>query len=163
MHYQLSQNLLENGDREQILDTVAKTFEERVPFNRILGFDIKLQRDGAAKLSFQMRDDLVGNFMRGNLHGGVISSSLDVVGGLVAFVALLDQNPVQSFDEGSEQFSKLGTVDLRVDFLRPGLGDSFVAAGFKLRAGRRIAVARMELHNDSGALIAVGTGSYSIG
>ena len=82
---------------------------------------------------------------------------------MVAFVALLDKNPVQSFDEGSEQFSKLGTVDLRVDYLRPGLGGSFVAAGFKLRAGRRIAVTRMELHNDSGSLIAVGTGTYSIG
>ena len=163
MHYQMNQDLLENGDREQILATVAKTFEERVPFNRILGFDIKLQRDGAAKLSFQMRDDLVGNFLQGNLHGGVISSSLDAVGGLVAFVAFLDQNLVQSFDERSERFSKMGTVDLRIDFLRPGLGRSFVATGSILRAGRRIAVVRMELHNDSGTLIAVGTGTYSIG
>ena len=154
---------MENGDREQILATVAKTFEERVPFNRILGFDIELPKDGIAKLSFQMRDDLVGNFLRGILHGGVISSSLDVVGGLVAFVALLDQNLVRSFDEGSERFSKLGTVDLRIDFLRPGLGGSFVAIGSILRAGRRIAVARMELHNDSGTLIAAGTGTYSIG
>ena len=154
---------METRDREQILATVAKTFEERVPFNRILGFDIELPKDGTAKLSFQMRDDLVGNFLRGILHGGVISSSLDVAGGLVAFVALLDQNSVQSFGEGSERFSKMGTVDLRIDFLRPGLGDSFVATGSILRAGRRIAVVRMELHNDSGTLIAAGTGTYSIG
>ena len=159
----MNQELLENVGRDQILAAVARTFEDRIPFNRILGFDIKLQKDGTARLSFQMRDELIGNFLRGNLHGGVISSSLDVVGGLVAFVALLDQNPVQSFDEASEQFSKLGTVDLRVDFLRPGLGGFFVATGSKLRAGRRIAVARMELHNDSGTLIAVGTGTYSIG
>ena len=154
---------MENGDREQILATVAKTFEERVPFNRILGFDIELPKDGTAKLSFQMRDDLVGNFLRGMLHGGVISSSLDVVGGLVAFAALLDQNLVQSFAERSERFSKLGTVDLRIDFLRPGLGRSFIATGSILRAGRRIAVARMELHTDDGTLIAVGTGTYGIG
>lgn len=146
-----------------MLATVAKTFEEQIPFNRILGFDIKMHKDGTAKLLFQMRDDLVGNFIRGILHGGVISSSLDVVGGLVAFAALLDQNLIQSFDEGSKRFSKLGTVDLRVDFLRPGMGDSFVATGSILRAGRRIAVARMELHNDGGTLIAVGTGTYSIG
>ena len=154
---------MENRDRDQILATVAKTFEERVPFNRILGFNIELPKDGTAKLSFQMRDDLVGNFLRGILHGGVISSSLDVVGGLVAFVAFLGQNPAQSFDGGPDRFSKLGTVDLRIDFLRPGLGGSFVATGSILRAGRRIAVARMELHNDSGTLIAVGTGTYSIG
>ena len=110
-----------------------------------------------------MRDELIGNYLRGSLHGGVISSSLDVVGGLIAFVALLDQNSLLSFDEGSEQFSKLGTVDLRVDYLRPGIGDLFVATGSKLRAGRRIAVTRMELHNDSDVLIAVGTGTYSMG
>ena len=159
----MNQDLLRNGDRERILATVAKTFEERVPFNRILGFEFELPTDATAKLSFQMRDDLVGNFLRGILHGGVISSSLDVVGGLVAFVALLDQHLVQSFDEGSERFSKMGTVDLRIDFLRPGVGGSFVATGSILRAGRRIAVVRMELHNDSGTLIAAGTGTYSIG
>ena len=163
MHYQMNQDLLKNGNREQILATVAKTFEERVPFNRNLGFEFELPKDGTAKLSFQMHDDLVGNFLRGILHGGVISSSLDVAGGLVAFVALLDQNLVQSFDEGLERFSKMGTVDLRIDFLRPGLGDSFVATGSILRAGRRIAVTRMELHNDSGTLIAAGTGTYSTG
>ena len=159
----MNQELLGSADRGPILAAISKTFEDRIPFNRILGFDIELQKDSSAKLSFQMRDELIGNFMRGNLHGGVISSSLDVVGGLVAFVALLEQHPVQSFDEGTEQFSKLGTVDLRVDFLRPGLGSSFVATGSKLRSGRRIAVARMELHNDSDTLIAVGTGTYSIG
>ena len=163
MHHRMNQERLESLDRGQILAAVAKTFKERIPFNRILEFDIELQKDGTARLSFQMRNELIGNFLRGNLHGGVISSSLDVVGGLVAFVALLDQNPVQSFNVGSEQFSNLGTVDLRIDFLRPGLGDSFVATGSILRAGRRIAVARMELHNDSGALIAGGTGTYSIG
>ena len=100
----MNQDLLESGDREQILATVAKNFEERVPFNRIIGFEIELPKDGTAKLSFQMRDDLVGNFLRGNLHGGVISSSLDVVGGMVAFVALLDRNPVQFPEEGYSIF-----------------------------------------------------------
>ena len=163
MNNRMNQERLESLDRVQILAAVAKTFEERIPFNRILGFDIELQKDGAAKLTFQMRNELIGNFLRGNLHGGVISSSLDVVGGLVAFVALLDQNLVRSFDEGLERFSKMGTVDLRIDFLRPGLGEFFVATGSILRAGRRIAVARMELHNDSGTLIAAGTGTYTIG
>ena len=163
IHNRMNKRLLENVDKSQILAAIAKTFEERIPFNRILGFDIKMQQDGTAKLSFRMRDELIGNFLRGNLHGGVISSSLDTVGGLVAFVALLDQNLVQSFEEGLERFSKMGTVDLRIDFLRPGLGSSFVATGSILRAGRRIAVTRMELHNDSGTMIAAGTGTYSIG
>ena len=159
----MNQDFSKNVDRARILAVIAKTFEERIPFNRILGFDIELQREGTASLSFQMRNDLVGNFLRGNLHGGVISSSLDVVGGLVAFVALLDNNRVQLFDDELEHFSKLGTVDLRVDFLRPGFGASFAATGSVLRAGRRMAVTRLELNNDNSSLIAVGTGTYTIG
>ena len=56
----------------------------------------------------------------------------------------------------------MGTIDLRVDYLRPGLGQSFSAKGFVLRTGRKVAVTRMELHNDKDLLIAVGTGAYSI-
>jgi uncharacterized protein (TIGR00369 family) len=111
---------------------------------------------------FDMRDELVGNFTRGSLHGGVISSVLDVVGGLVAFIALLNREGVQSLEDEADKFSRLGTIDLRVDYLRPGLGGTFSAKGFVLRAGRKVAVTRMELHNDEDSLIAVGTGAYSI-
>ena len=61
-----------------------------------------------------------------------------------------------------EQFGRLGTIDLRVDYLRPGLGKSFVASGYTLRTGRKVAVTRIELHNDQQDLIAVGTGSYVV-
>ena len=94
--------------------------------------------------------------------GGVISSVLDVVGGLVAFIALLKREGVQSLEDEADKFSRLGTIDLRVDYLRPGLGKAFFAKGFVLRAGRKVAVTRMELHNDEESLIAVGTGAYSI-
>ena len=159
----MSQALSEDKNRDKILSVVVKTFEERIPFNQILGFNLQNHECGNAKLSFKMRDDLVGNFLQGNLHGGVIASSLDVVGGLVAFLALLNKTSAKSIDEGLKHFSKLGTVDLRVDFLRPGLGNSFSATGSILHAGRQIAVARMALHNDSDTLIAVATGTYSIG
>ena len=72
MHHRMNQDLLKNVNREQILATAAKTFEERVPFNRSLGFEFELPKDGTAKLSFEMRDDLVGNFMRDMLHLSLI-------------------------------------------------------------------------------------------
>jgi len=150
-------------NRDQILSLIAKTFEERIPFNRLLGFEIEFDSNHTAKLLFGMRPELIGNFLRGTLHGGVISSSLDVAGGLSAFLGLFDESPIHSFKEGSEYFSRLGTVDLRVDYLRPGLGKSFCATSAVVRAGKRIAVSRMELRNDSDTLIAIGTGTYSIG
>ena len=61
------------------------------------------------------------------------------------------------------QFSKVGTIDLRVDYLRPGRGNTFTATGNIMRSGRKVAVTRMSLHNDEGLLIAVGTGTYLVG
>ena len=146
----------------QALLDAARVFEERIPFNRVLGLRIERVGDSDVVVRFDMRDELVGNFTRGNLHGGVISSVLDVVGGLGGFIALLKREGVQSLKDEADKFSRLGTIDLRVDYLRPGLGETFSAKGFVLRAGRKVAVTRMELHNEEDSLIAVGTGAYSI-
>ena len=62
-----------------------------------------------------------------------------------------------------ERFSRLGTIDLRVDYLRPGRGNEFVATAHIIRAGSKVTVARMELHNEEGTHIAFGTGTYLVG
>ena len=110
-----------------------------------------------------MRPELIGNFKRGNLHGGVISSVLDAIGGMVVWTEIMKKMEYQSFEEISQRFSKIGTIDLRVDFLRPGLGKFFTATGTKLRTGNKVSVTRMELHDEKGILIAAGTGSYLVG
>jgi len=50
-----------------------------------------------------------------------------------------------------------------VDYLRPGLGKCFYTTGAIMRNGKKVTVARMELHNDLEKLIAVGTGTYIVG
>lgn len=154
---------MDSLNRDQMLSLVIKTFEDRIPFNKLLGFEIQINSDNSIQLAFKMHSDLIGNFVRGSLHGGVISSSLDVAGGLAAFLGFFDIKSTQSFDKGAEFLSSLSTVDLRVDYLRPGLGKSFYATSRVMRAGNRIAVSRMELCNDSDTLISIGTGTYSIG
>jgi len=62
-----------------------------------------------------------------------------------------------------ERFGQLGTIDLRIDYLRPGFGKWFEATGYVLRTGNKVAVARIELHNHEDSLIAVGTGAYVVG
>jgi len=66
-------------------------------------------------------------------------------------------------DSVLNQFSKVGTIDLRVDYLRPGRGGVFTAAANIMRSGRKVAVTRMALHNEEDTLIAVGTGTYIVG
>ena len=114
-------------------------------------------------IRFEMRPELIGNFNRGNLHGGVISTVLDAMGGMVVWAEIMKKMEDQSFEEISKQFSKIGTIDMRVDYLRPGLGKYFIATGTNLRIGNKVSVTRMELHDDKGILIAVGTGSYLVG
>jgi uncharacterized protein (TIGR00369 family) len=63
----------------------------------------------------------------------------------------------------SEGFPKMGTIDLRIDYLRPGRGKYFVATGRVVRLGSRVAVTHMELENDTGEQIATGSAAYMIG
>jgi uncharacterized protein (TIGR00369 family) len=112
------------------------------------------------KTVFEMRDELMGNYTRGMLHGGVISSAIDVTGGLAAVMGVQQKMHGETLEARIERAFKMSTLDLRVDFLRPGLGKRFVVTAYPLRTGNKIAVTRIELHNDENDLIAVGTGSY---
>ena len=55
-----------------------------------------------------------------------------------------------------------GTIDLRIDYLMPGKGNSFVASGIILRRGSKVAVVRTDLRNKQDDLIAVGIGTYLV-
>ncbi|HVB47249.1 MAG TPA: thioesterase family protein [Burkholderiales bacterium] len=138
---------------------LRKIFEERVPFNRVLGLKLVSLDTKNPRIRFDMRPDLIGNPTRGALHGGVISSVLDVTAGMVIHLAFIERHGLQE----DLVFPNIGTVDLRVDYLRPGRGKHFVATGRVLRMGRRIAVAHVELANDEGELIATGAAAYVVG
>ena len=148
---------------EKLLQLLKEITEEKIPFNKLIGMKIETLDLDKIGIRFEMRPELVGNFTRGNLHGGVISSVLDVTGGMVAWTGIMKKMEGQSFDEISERFNKIGTIDIRIDYLRPGLGEYFIANGSTLRTGNKVSVSRMELHNDKGILIAVGTGTYVVG
>jgi uncharacterized protein (TIGR00369 family) len=146
-----------------LLNKLLGTFEERIPFNKLLGLHIESLHLNEVKLRLDMREDLIGNFVHGILHGGVIASVLDVAGAMIAIANDFKQRHHLSEAERKVGLDKTGTIDIHVSFLRPGRGKYFIATGSILRSGRRIAVTRMELHNDENLLIAVATGCYSVG
>lgn len=67
-----------------------------------------------------------------------------------------------TLDEFQKTLPNVGTIDMRVDYLRPGKGDEFIATAQVIRKGKKVAVCRMELHNEAGTHIAFGTGTYMI-
>lgn len=144
------------------MEGIRDIFDNRIPFNTLLGLRVHSLDPESPAIRFEMRDALVGNYITGALHGGVISSVIDVTGGLAAFMGLQQKLIDLPLETKLEKFRKLGTIDLRIDYLRPGVGKAFEAVGYGLRTGHKVAVTRIELKNDLGQLIAVGTGAYVI-
>jgi len=116
-----------------------------------------------ACLKFEIRDDFIGNRIYRTLHGGLISAVLDTAGGAAVFFGLFKKIKGKPREIQIKRVSKNATVDLRIDYLRPGKGKEFTATARVLRIGNKVAVTRMELHNEEDVLIAVGTGTYAIG
>lgn len=145
------------------LQQAVSSFFQRIPFNNVIGIEIDGLSSEQVLMSFAMRDELIGNFIQGILHGGVISSVLDVAGGAMALIGAFERHQHLSSTERMSRLSKLGTIDLRVDYLRPGRGQRFIASAVLLRSGNKVAVVRSELHSDDGTLVAVGTGTYLCG
>ena len=137
---------------------LRQVFETGVPFNSLLG--LKVESLDPAKLRFDMRPDLIGNARRSILHGGVISAVLDVAAGFAIHLAVIRQRAESAHES---HFPTIGTIDLRVDYLRPGRGHHFVATARVVRLGNRVAVAHTELENDAGELIATGGAAYMVG
>ena len=109
-----------------------------------------------------MRKDLVGNFVQGRLHGGMIAASLDVAGALAVSVAVAEKHAHETAEQIGHRFNRLGTIDLRIDYLRPGMGQQFTATGKVIRLGGRIASVQMTLENETGEVIATGAAAYVV-
>jgi len=144
-------------------DRLRRLYQERLPFNRLLGLSVTSLNSDGGTMAFSTREDLIGNIFHRTLHGGVISSVLDAVGGLTASASLVVRAAGLSEEKVKAMFAQVGTIDLRVDYLRPGRGERFTAGGRIMRSGRKVAVVRMEMHNQDGLLVAVGTGTYMVG
>ena len=146
----------------ELTELIRKTFEEWIPFNKVLGLSIKDVTSERTTATLEMKPDLIGNPVKGILHGGVISATLDAVGGIAALAAVFGREDLD-MPAKAAALQRLGTIDMRVDYLRPGAGQRFEATAYAMRTGNTVAVTRMEFHGDDGALLAVGTGTYIIG
>ena len=145
------------------LETVfIDIFEHRFRFNEVIGFRVESFDPEAPGLSFGMRPELIGSYLHNRLHGGVIATALDTVAGFSLVVAIAEKHANETAEQIVTRFGRCGTIDLRVDYLRQGIGRSFHASAKVVRLGGRIASVQMELKNEADQLIATGTGAYVI-
>ena len=147
---------------EEFVTGLKKIFEEMIVFNQVLGLKITSLKPTQVVARIDMKRDLIGHFSFNRIHGGVISAGLDAMGGLAVMAAIgarhMDETPMQRL----HRFGKLGTIDLRIDYLRPGIGDFFELRAEVMRLGSRVASTRMEFLGADGKLLSTGAGAYIV-
>ncbi len=78
-------------------------------------------------------------------HGGPIASFIDTVG---------------DFAIGMMVGGGVPTINLRIDYLKPAIGDALTATARVRRSGKTIAVVDIDIVDEKGALVAIGRGTY---
>ena len=146
----------------EFVSRLALIFEERISFNRLLGLRITTLEAKSATGRITMRPELIGHFTHQRLHGGVISATLDAVAGLAVMAAIGARHLDEPVEARLARFGKLGTIDLRVDYLRPATGPRFQASATVMRLGSRVASTRMEFVDAQGKLLSTGAAAYMI-
>ena len=134
------------------LSVFPRLIEELIPFNKFLGIKADLVEKGRIRIALPYRDELIGDAMRPAIHGGVISTLVDVVGGITLWTGLENLS------------ARVSTIDLRVDYVRPGKPELIMAEGSIVRVGRSVGVTDMRVFHPSAedVTLATGKGVYSI-
>jgi uncharacterized protein (TIGR00369 family) len=134
-----------------IEDLLREFMCERIPFNKVLGVQVSELRQGFARLEIPFRDELIGDPSRPAIHGGVLSALLDTCSGAAAFTLIVPPDTIS-------------TIDLRVDYLRPGEMKQLVCESTVTRMGNRVASVDGKIfHPDApDRVIATGKAVYNV-
>jgi uncharacterized protein (TIGR00369 family) len=130
---------------------LERILAQRIPFQDLLGIEVEHIEVGGALMRIPARPDLTGDPFRPALHGGVISALADSAGGLAVFTQL-DEDQVTS------------TVDIRVDYLRPGnVDEDLLAKSTVVRMGSRVATTHTVIYQSNpDKPVAVSSAVYSV-
>lgn len=132
-------------------DDLRKLLDDLVPFNKMLGIHLVEISDGWARMELPFKKEHIGDPMRPALHGGLISTLIDTCGGAAVWGA-------------AEEQDRVSTVDLRVDFLRPGPLETLCCEAKVQRIGNRVAVTDMQVFakDRPQEIVATGKGVYNV-
>ena len=146
----------------EFIDGLRSIFEEKIVFNQVLGLKIETLRPELVTARIDMRHELIGHYAYNRIHGGVISAGLDAMGGLAVMAAIGAKHMDEAPEQRLHRFAKLGTIDLRIDYLRPGIGSHFTLRAEVLRLGSRVASTRMEFMGPDGKLMSSAAAAYIV-
>jgi len=105
-----------------------------IPYAGLVGLEAQVD-DGVLTTVLRQRDQNIGNYVIGSIHGGVIAGLLEHA----AILHLLYALDLSSLPR---------VINLSVDYLRPCLNQDTFARGVVIKQGRRIANVRVEAWQD---------------
>ena len=146
----------------EYVQAFREIYEEKIVFNHTLGLKLVDVTPYGVTARIDMRPELVGHFAYNRIHGGVISAVLDAIGSAAVMAAIAAKHMDEPVEQRLQRFTKLGTIDLRVDYLRPGIGEHFTIHAEALRVGSRVGTSRMEFRGPDGTLMSTGTAAYIV-
>ncbi|TKD26347.1 PaaI family thioesterase [Rhodobacter capsulatus] len=129
----------------------ARMFIEAIPHARALGMRLEAIGGGAAELSMDWREDLVGDPRTGVIHGGAVSALLDTCCGAA----------VMSHPEAP---AGTATIDLRIDYMRTATPRQRITARAEVyHITRTVAFLRATAHDEEAGLpVASATGAFTV-
>lgn len=155
--------ILDDPEYRTLIDYYTDKYQDTSSFNDFLSYTDESQDFDSIRLVFDARDEYLGNITYRILHGGIIAAMLDTAGGRMVWLTVFKQLTGQPLERKFKQMRKVGSINLRIDYLQPGHGKRFIATASILKFGKSFAVTRMELRNEKQKLIAVGTEAYTVG
>lgn len=124
-------------------------FEQRVSLNQYIGLHLEAAGPGWARMSMQLVPEVMNPFDAA--HGGSICALIDSAAGSAIAAATLPEDRI------------MGTIDMQVHFLERARGSQLVAEGRVVRAGNAIAIAQVDVTDDAGRSVAMGTATFRLG
>jgi uncharacterized protein (TIGR00369 family) len=144
----------------EYIAALTEMYEEKILFNQWMGLRVVNIKPKGIEARLTMKPELVGHFAYHRIHGGVISAVLDVMGSLAIMAAMGAKYKHEPLEARLARFAGHSTIDLRIDFLRPAIGDAFNIRAAAVRVGARLGNARMEFCAADGKLLSTGTAAY---
>ena len=137
--------------REEIIERLNDLYVAGVPHNQALGLEVKEFERGQITMHLPYDERLVGNPDTGILHGGCITSLVDGTCGGAVIVALKEPR-------------RIATIDLRMDYVRPGKRGSDIFCSAKCyKVTRHVAFVRATAHDgDIDDPVATASGTFVI-
>lgn len=134
-----------------LAERISRGFVHGVPHNAALGLELVDCSSGQSTVRLPYRRELVGDGETGVLHGGVVTALLDAACGAAVFLRL--RVPC-----------RIATLDLRIDYLRPGTpGEDLLARADCYKVTRRVAFVRAQaFHDDESNLVAAAAGTFML-